>query len=93
MKIFVGTGKTSYLCHTAWDSLHRAPGGHIYDKDVFRRLSCRDVNFAKVKTMTGRATKRLRGTSCRAVADGLTIGVVFRYTCWRGLIGVAYPDG
>jgi hypothetical protein len=67
---------------------------HI-EKDVNWRLSCRNINFAKVTTVTDRAMKRLRSKR-RVVtpARGEAIGAAFMvHQCWRGHSLVAYPDG
>jgi hypothetical protein len=82
----------SYLCRIVWFAPNGASDDSLYEKDVFKRLTCWNRNFAKVKTMTGRATKRLRSTSYREVTGVQSIGAAFRYTCWRGPV-VAYPDG
>lgn len=81
-----------YLCRIVWIAPHGAADDSLYEKDVFRRLTCWNRNFAKVKTMTGRATKRPRSASYRDVTGEQSIGATFRYTCWRGPV-VAYPDG
>lgn len=81
-----------YLCRIVWFAPYGAADVSLYEKDVFQRLTCWNRNFAKVNTVTGRATKRLRSASYRHAADGHSIGATFRYTCWRGPV-VAYPDG
>ena len=85
---------SSYLCRIAWS----APTGKACvhsERDVIQRLSCWNINFAKVTTITDGATERLR--SKRHVvtpARGVAIGAAsFVHTCWRGLSLVAYPDG
>ena len=82
----------SYLCRIVWPAPCGAVGELTCEKDVFRRLTCWNRNFAKVKTITGRAMKRLRSASYRYVTEGHTSGAAFRYTCWRGPV-VAYPNG
>lgn len=92
MEMFGQNNYLSYLCRIVRFAPDGATDDSLYEKDVFRRLTCWNRNFAKVTTMTGRATKRLRSASYRDVADGQTIGAAFWYTCWRGPV-VAYPDG
>ena len=82
----------SYLCRIVWFAPWGITDDSLYEKDVFRRLTCWNRNFAKVKTITGRATKRSRSASYRHSTAGQTFGATFRYTCWRGPV-VAYPDG
>jgi len=81
-----------YLCRIVWLAPDGAADDSLYEKDVFKRLTCWNRNFAKVKTIAGRATKRLRSASYRDVTVGQAIGAAFRYSCWRGPV-VAYPDG
>lgn len=69
--------------------------GHV-ERDVLRRLSCWNINFAKVTTITDGATKRLR---CKhdvlaTTPCGTATGAAFLlHTCGRGHSIVAYPDG
>ena len=91
-KMFGRNKLFSYLCRIVLFAPDGAADDSLYEKDVFKRLTCWNRNFAKVKTIAGRATKRLRSTSFRDVTGGQTIGAAFRYTCWRGPV-VAYPDG
>jgi len=87
--------KSSYLCCIGWKPLCGPKATHTDVKDVFKRLSCWNINFAKVTTITDRATKRLRGASSRrAGIGGIPPMRLFRY--FRAGVGyalVAYPDG
>ena len=95
MKIFGQYKNSSYLCRIGWKPLCGPTAAHTDEKDVIKRLSCWNINFEKVKTITDRATKRLRGTlSRRAGTGGIPPVRLFRY--FRADVGiaiVAYPDG
>lgn len=91
---FARSNNYSYLCRIAWP-VHREWRAYILIKDVYWRLSCRNINFAKATTVTDRAMKRLR-CKRRVVtpARGVAIGAAFMvHLCWRGHSLVAYPDG
>lgn len=66
------------------------------ERDVFQRLSCWNINFAKVTTITDGATKRLR---CKHDVLATTpvaqpsVRHSLLHTCWHGHSIVAYPDG
>lgn len=95
MKTFGQFKKILYLCRIDWKSRRGATAVYIDKKDVIKRLSCWNINFAKVKTITDGATKRLRGTSCCRANIGVFPPMrLLRYLrAGVGIAIVAYPDG
>lgn len=88
--------KSSYLCRIVRHAPSEATDDLTIEEDVFRRLSCWNINFAKVSNHNGRSnTKRLRRVRRHdAPLMGLpSVRLIFRHTCWRGTVSVAYPDG
>lgn len=60
--------KSFYLCRIAWLVPSGTAGDLTIEKDVFQRLSCWNINFAKVKTITDGATRRLRRVRCHGAS-------------------------